>query len=222
MPWLRRQSMSRRPGLNCVAVDAAGPDRDVAVHALGAQHRGEGFGRNQQRVAAAVEAAHDRADQRLEHLQMIISEIGVEPGVDRSDDRDVARPRPADRAVGDDVGAGDMDDVGRELGKVAADARGSSAIGMRYSRRVGMENDGTWTISPVARKGGVFDRRGINADLRALAQQIADQPVERLVGAVEDIIVIAREEGDAKVAGLHRSGPYRGAGERPNGRARWR
>jgi hypothetical protein len=55
------------------------------------------------------------------------------------------------------------------------------------------------------RKGGMFDRRGINADMHALAKQILDQPVQRLVGAVPDIIVIARKEGHAEVARLHRS-----------------
>ena len=55
------------------------------------------------------------------------------------------------------------------------------------------------TRSPVGGKAGFVDRRRIDADLRALAQQIADQPVERLVGAVADIIVIAREQGDAEV-----------------------
>jgi hypothetical protein len=51
----------------------------------------------------------------------------------------------------------------------------------------------------------MFDRRGINADMHALAKQILDQPVQRLVGAVPDIIVIARKEGHAEVARLHRS-----------------
>ena len=56
------------------------------------------------------------------------------------------------------------------------------------------------------REGRLLDRRRIDADLHALAQQIADQPVERLVGAVADIIVIAREEGDAEVGRLHARG----------------
>ena len=65
----------------------------------------------------------------------------------------------------------------------------------------------------------VVDRRRIDAHLRALAQQIADQPVERLVGAVADIIVIAREQGDAEVARLHRQQPLTaGAAKAMHGR----
>ena len=78
-----------------VAVDAARPDRDVAVHPLGAQHRGHRFGRRDDRVAAAIQPAHDRARRRLEHLQMIISEIGLEARVDRGDGGDVVRAGPS-------------------------------------------------------------------------------------------------------------------------------
>ena len=42
--------------------------------------------------------------------------------------------------------------------------------------------------------------------LNALAQQILDEAVERLVGAVAHVIVIARKEGHAEVAGLHERG----------------
>ena len=49
----------------------------------------------------------------------------------------------------------------------------------------------------------MLDGWGIDADVDSLAQQIADKTVERLVGAVTHIIVIARKEGNAKVAGWH-------------------
>ena len=65
---------------------------------------------------------------------------------------------------------------------------------------------GTSTRSPVGGKGGVLDRRRIDAHVDALAKEIFDQPVQRLVGAVADIIVIARKEGDAEVARLHAPG----------------
>ena len=38
------------------------------------------------------------------------------------------------------------------------------------------------------RERGIIDHRGIDANLGALAQKISDQPVERLVGAVEGIL----------------------------------
>ena len=53
----------------------------------------------------------------------------------------------------------------------------------------------------------MFDGRRIDADLGALAEQIPDQPVERLVGAVADIIIVAREQGDAELFGLHGGTP---------------
>ena len=56
------------------------------------------------------------------------------------------------------------------------------------------------------RECGMLDRRGIDANLHPLPQQIADQPVERLVGAIAHIIVIAREEGDAEVGRFHVAG----------------
>ena len=52
----------------------------------------------------------------------------------------------------------------------------------------------------------MLHRRRIDPHLDPLAQQIADEPVERLVGAVPHIIVIAREKGHAEVAGLHGGG----------------
>ena len=64
------------------------------------------------------------ARERLERLQMIISEIGVEARVDRGDRGDLVAPRPGHRAMADDVGAGDVNDVGIELGEVAPDPRG--------------------------------------------------------------------------------------------------
>ena len=54
------------------------------------------------------------------------------------------------------------------------------------------------------REGGLVDGRRIDADLHALPQQILDEAVERLVGAVAHVIVIARKEGDAEVARLAR------------------
>ena len=153
-----------------------------------------------------VEAAHDVARQRLERLQVVISEIGVEPRMHRRDRGDLPAPRPGDRAVPDDVGARDMDDVGIELGEIAADTRAGSASGMPIFRAPG--NRDRRDADDVARrgKGRLLHRRRIDPHLDALAQQIADKPVERLVGPVADIIVIAREEGDAEIARLHGAG----------------
>ena len=130
------------------------------------------------------------------HCEVIIFEIGFEARVDRGDHGDAAPPRPADRAMGDDVGAGDVDDVGGEVGEVAPDAerhaQGQAIFGAPGDRACGHADHVADRL-----EGGFVDRRRIDPHLRALAQQIADEPVERLVGAVANIIVIAREQGDA-------------------------
>ena len=106
--------------------------------------------------AAVIEAPHDVARERLERLQMIISEIGVEARVDRRDRRDLAAPRPGDRAMADDVGARDMDHVGIEFGEVAPNARAEarSAAGIRSGPGIGIA--GMLTRSPVGGKAGSF------------------------------------------------------------------
>jgi hypothetical protein len=118
------------------------------------------------------------------------------------DCRNLVAPRPSDGAMRDDVGAGDVDDVGVELVEVAADTRGNrdrhAVFGPAGDRDRG-------NVDEVAGggEGGVLDRRRIDAHLHALPQQIADEPVQRLIGPVPNIIVIARKEGDAEITRLH-------------------
>ena len=49
----------------------------------------------------------------------------------------------------------------------------------------------------------MLDHWRIDAHLHALPQQIADEPVERLVGTVTHIIVIAGKESDAEFVSTH-------------------
>ena len=56
------------------------------------------------------------------------------------------------------------------------------------------------------RERRVLDGRRIDTHVHALAKEIANEAVQGLVGAVTDVIVIARKEGDAEVAGLHADG----------------
>ncbi len=138
----------------------------------------------------------------LECLEVIISEIGVEAGVDRGHRRNLVPPRPGHRAVTDDVGTGDMDDIGVELGEVATNAR-SEPDGQAV---FGAAGDGDRRhVNQVAgrREGRLLNCRRIDPHLDPLAQQISDEPIERLVGPVADIIVIARKEGDAEVVRFH-------------------
>src|SRR3546814_4474567 len=55
----------------------------------------------------------------------------------------------------------------------------------------------------IGREGGLVDGRRIDADRGALAEEIFNQTVERLVGSIADIVVVAAEEGNAKVGRVH-------------------
>ena len=101
----------------------------------------------------------------------------------------------------DDVRAGDVDDVRIEFAK-SRRTRAGMAIGRDI--RTDWDRHGR-NADEVAgwREGRVLHGRRIDADLRALPQQIFDEPVERLVGAVADVIVIPRKKGNAEVARLH-------------------
>ena len=97
-----------------------------------------------------------------------------------------------------------MDDVRVELSEVASDARRQ-----RYRQAI-FRAAGDWQRRDVDEVAGRGKSRlvhcwRIDADLHALAQQIADEAIERLVGAVAHVIVIARKEGDAEVGRLHGS-----------------
>ena len=96
-----------------------------------------------------------------------------------------------------------MDDIGSELRKIAANALGKpdrQAIfgAARYRER------GNADEIARGRERWILDGRRIDAHLDALAKQVSNKAVERLVRAVTDILVIARKEGHAEVGGLHR------------------
>jgi hypothetical protein len=149
-----------------------------------------------------IEAPHDVARQRLQRLQVIISKIGVEARVHGGHRRDLPPPRPGYGPMPDDVGAGDVDDVGIELSEVAADPRRK-----RYREAIfGASRDrdrGNADNLARRREGRLVDRRRIDSNLHALAQKEVDETVQRLVGPVAHIVVIARKEGDAEVCRLH-------------------
>ena len=90
-----------------------------------------------------------------------------------------------------------MDNVGVEIGKIAADGAGEAG---REAIFGALGNGEAGQADEVSGRGECrrIGRRRVDSHRVALAQKIADEPVERLVGAVADVIIIAREKGDAE------------------------
>ena len=189
-------------GIEDLPVDAAGPDADVVVHALVAEQLGHGIGRREDGVAAAVEAPEDREHHRLEEGQAVIARIGLEAGVDRGDHRQVQPVGEGHRAVAGDLRACDVEDVRPERLEVPAHA-GRDADSDPVFGPAGEGHCGDVDQVAGRREGRRPGDRRIGADGRALADEIAGQAVQRLVRPVADVIVIAAEDGDAKVGDVH-------------------
>ena len=113
--------------------------------------------------------------------------------------------RPGDGAVVEEFGRGDVDDIGgeglqvlaRRLGQIATQAIFGAAAGHR-DRRHRHEVSGGWESRRI-------DRRRIDAHRHAAVEQMAHEQVQRLIGAVAGVIVIAAEERDTKVRRVHDS-----------------
>ena len=93
-----------------------------------------------------------------------------------------------------------MNDVGVEFAQIAADACGD---GYRDSVfRTARDRDRRDTYEIAHRFEGRFlGRWRIDANVDALAEQVADQSIQRLARAVANVIVVAGEESDAKFTG---------------------
>ena len=124
-------------GIEDLAVDAARPDADVVVHPLVAQQLRHRIRRREDGVAAAVEAAQHGEHDRLEEGHAVIARIGLEAGMDRGDHRQVPVARQRHRAVAEDVGAGDVEDVGAEGAEVPAAPAAEWHRPSLYSERPG-------------------------------------------------------------------------------------
>ena len=198
-------------GGEAVVVDAARPDVDRRRHAPAAQDAGHAGGRHQHLVGTIVEARQHRDERPFEEGHVVVARVGLEPGVERRDGGDAARARPAERAMAEQLGRGDVDDVGRERLEVGARRARQAArhpiLAATERQRDRLDAD------EVAgrREGGACHRRRVNARGDALCQQMADEQVERLVRPVADVIVVAAEEGDAEAAGRGAAGHERAA-----------
>ena len=190
------------PGIEDRPIDAAGPDSDIVVHALVAQQLRHRLRGREDRVAAPVEAPQHRKHRGLEKGQAIVARIGLEPRMDRGDDGKIPFVRQRHRPVPENFGAGDVEDVRGERPEVALHARRDHEADLVFRPPRDREPGDVDEIAG-RREGRLLDRRRINADLRAAPEEIAGEPVQRLVRPVADIIVIAAEDGHAKVGHVH-------------------
>ena len=98
-----------------------------------------------------------------------------------------------------------MHHIRSEFAKIAPDSRRNRDRHQIFSP---LEHWNRGDADEVAgwRERRVLDGRRIDTHVHALAKEVANEAVQCLVGAVTDVIVIARKEGDAEVAGLHADG----------------
>ena len=190
-------------GIEDLAIDAPAPDADIEGHALIAQQLRHRFGRRDDRVAAPIEAAQHRFDDRLQEGEAIIAGVRLEPGMDRRDDRHAAPTRQADGAVAEDFRAGDVDHVRREGGDVASDRERNADRRAIFGAPRNGDRRHPDDLADRGEGGRVGARR-IHPDRGTLTQQIADQAVQRLIGAIADVVIIAAEQRDAKLGHVHR------------------
>ena len=190
------------------AVHPPAPQPDAGVHPHRQQlvdHRLRG---RDQRVAAVVEALEALDDQRLEEGHIVIARIGLEAGVDAGEHRQAPRTRPAQRGVGGRIGGGQVDDIGREGLQIALHRRAEVsrhaifAPALHRHRHIGHADK-----IAGGREIGFVDLGRIDAHLRPARQQRADEAVQRLVGPVAGVVVVAAEQGNAKVGYVHGAAP---------------
>ena len=191
-------------GVENLAIHAARPDADIIVHPLVAEHLGHRFRRCHQSIAAAVQAPQYRFDNRLQKGQIVIAGVGFKPRMHRGQHRNILAARPRYHLVSDPVRAGYLHDIGIEALEIPAHIAGDTgreaiftASGKSHRRHADQVTRGL----EGRRVGG----GRIDADGGALPQQIVDQPVEGLVGAVAHEIIIAAVQGNAKVTDFHRN-----------------
>ena len=152
-------------GIELVAIDAAAPDRDVAAHPLGVEHGRSRFRRGEDCIAALVDAAHDTAGERLQRLQVIIIEIGVEPRVDGCDNRQSCAAAPRSPHGGRSC-PGPRSAPGSARMPQGRDGFRTETSPMRYSGRPGTGTEGTLTRSPVGSNAGVRSSANRRVPLR--------------------------------------------------------
>ena len=188
------------------AIHSAAPQPDIGVHLHRQQLVDHALRRGDQRVAAGVEAPQQADDQRFEEGHVVIARIGFEPGVDRGEHRNVMILRPPQRRMARGIGRGDVDDIGLEGFQIAlhrcANSGGQAilAASLHRHRHIGQADQIAGGLEI-----GIGDLGRIDAHLRAFGQQRADQAVQRLIGPVAGVVVVAAEQGNAKIGNLHGS-----------------
>ena len=114
--------------------------------------------------------------------------------------------RPFDRLLAGAIGAGDVHDVGAKFFErapgLALQPEGEVVF---RTERDGQGGDRYQIANRLYLR--IFDRRRKDSDCTALVQNMADQTVERLGRPVADHVVIAAEQGNAKIGNVHRRPP---------------
>jgi len=101
-----------------------------------------------------------------------------------------------------DVGCGDVNDVGIELGEILAYPwRQAERKAILRATRERHRRQADEIAGRLERR--LIDRGRIDTDMDALPQQIVYQAIEGAVRAVAHAVVIARNQGDADFVGLH-------------------
>eukprot|EP01136_Pigoraptor_vietnamica_P011094 Opistho-1_new@49506 len=101
-------------GIEGRRVDPAAPDRYATGAMLGRKLVRDRQSRREDQVAIAVEAIEIAFEHRPQKAHAVISGIGFEPRMQARHHRNPLRPRPFLGLAPQQVGRGEMDDVGRE------------------------------------------------------------------------------------------------------------
>ena len=115
------------------------------------------------------------------------------------------RPEKLEAAAAQLAGEGlDVQHVAGNLGLEEDVQRVVAAHRERYGRLdVLVNNAGVGVGEPV---GDLTTKKvdlQLATNLRSLPQEIFHQPIKRLIRAVTDIVVVARDQGDAQIGGVH-------------------
>src|SRR3546814_5895725 len=96
-----------------------------------------------------------------------------------------------------------MDQIGRERFQIAPHPPGDSACHAIFAAPADQRHRGHVDQIAGRGEGGFGDGGRIDAHVHPAREQMPDEQVERLIGAVTDIVIVAAEQRHAEIARLH-------------------